>query len=357
MRRRWMFAATALLVTLASCTLLTSVDDLQVVPDTADTSDTSPDGATNNNNDSGVTSSTDATVIVDGGSPIVDSFLEDVQETVVDGCSTTGCFTMPTGFSLVAFNATASAGTCPTGFAAQADDTVEGPSVAPAACTCGCAVTANPTCPVGNLVGKFDSAGSGLCDNGGQNIDMTCGTGGFLGPFGAGNEHRFTPPGATGGACNGSTNKDDTKLSYAAHNRVCQATTLPSCNNQVCPPALGGPFKACIGAPGDVACPANFQKHLVGTSATYSCQSTCSCTGVSASCGGKLNYFDSADCSGAAEFSYAVNDTCVPTNAMGSTYSSHIYVNGGPQNIACGKGGASSPSTPQLNQPTTVCCN
>ena len=287
-----------------------------------------------------------------------DSFLQDVVAPVVDGCSMAGCFAMPAGFSLVAYGATAKGVACPTGFTAPAD-TVEGPSVAANACTCGCSVTTQPSCPTGTLVGHFDGAGSGLCDSaGGDLANNGCGTDGYLGPFDTGNEHKFKAPAATGGACSASANKDPNKLTYAAQGRVCQASTMPVCEGKVCPPAAAAPFGVCIGAVGDVACPSGFSnKHLLGSSASFTCGAGCTCGGVTATCKGKVNYFATGDCSGAAGMSVIVDDQCHSTDAMGASFLSHAYVPFGPSNVSCNKTGSSAASTPALSQPTTVCCD
>ena len=343
-----------MLLAVVSCSLTTSLEGLTGGPTT--------DGVVEGAEGGGGGAEGSGGTAEGGGGPTDasnDSFLQDVSAPPVDGCSSTGCFVMPSNFSLVAFGATASGVACPTGFTAPVD-TVEGPSVAANACTCGCSVTTPPSCATGMLVGHFDVDGSGNCGSAGGNLaNNGCGTDGFLGPFGTDNEHEFAAPAASGGACSASATKDPTTLTYAAHGRVCQAATVPECAGQVCPPSLDSavPFRVCIGAAGDVACPASAPtKHLLGSSASFTCAAGCTC-GVTATCKGKVNYFPTGDCSGPVGNSVFVDGNCHSTDFGGVSYLSHAYVPFSPQNVACTKTGSTAPSTPALSQPTTICCN
>lgn len=339
------------LLAVVSCSLTTSLDGLSGAPTTDDATEAGmPDGP----------ESTDGPGPGPGPGPADasnDSFLQDVSAPVVDGCSMAGCFTMPAGFSLVAFGATAKGAACPSGYTSPSD-TVEGATLEANACTCGCSVTAQPSCATGKLFGHFDSSGSGVCGSqGGDLANNGCGTDGFLGPFGPLNEHKYKPAAASGGACSASATKNATKLDYAAQGRVCQAATMPECQGKVCPPSAAAPFRVCIGSAGDVACPAGFAtKHLLGTSASFTCPANCTC-GVTATCSGKLNYFATGDCSGAVGMFVLVDDACHVTDAAGASFSSHVYVPNPPANVACTKTGSSVPAAPALSQPTTVCCD
>ena len=331
----------ASLLAVVSCSLTTSLDGL------------SGEATTDDVAEAGTAADTSAPDPSDASGGL----LQDVTTTVVDGCSLAGCFAMPLGFTLVAYGATAKGLACPTGFTLPAD-TVEGATVGANACTCGCAVTTLPSCPNGTLVGHYGGGGNLACGSAGGNLaNNGCGTDGFLGPFGTGNEHQFTPPGPTAGACLASATKDATKLTYAAEGRVCRAATLPQCEGKVCPPSTAAPFNACIAAVGDVACPSGFgTKHLLGTAASFTCPSGCTCS-VTAKCKGKLSYFATADCSGAVGLLTLVDDACHATDALGASFASHVYVADPVSNVACTKGGSSTPSAPALSQPTTVCCN
>ncbi len=339
------------LLAVVSCSLTTSLDGLS--GGAADDALDSSEAGTGAGDKDGSPSSDGSSGGSGGG-----GLLPDVGAPVVDGCSSAGCFVMPDGFGLVAFGATAHGVACPTGFTSPTD-TVEGPTLAAGACSCACSVTTQPSCATGTLVGHFDTAGSGLCDSaGGDLANMGCGTDGYLGPFGTGNEHRFKPPAPTGGACSATANNDPGKLTYAAQGRICAAAVTPECNGKVCPPSGAAPFAVCIATTGDVACPAGFPtKHLVGASASFTCSAGCTCGGVTATCKGKVNYFASGDCSGAVGMSVIADDACHSTDAAGASFGSHAYVPFTPQNVACTKTGGTTPSTPVLSQSGTVCCN
>ena len=333
------------LLAVVSCSLTTSLEGLSGAPSVDD-----------------VLANAEAGASAEGGAPADassdgSSLLADVSAPAVDGCSSTGCFVMPSGFSLVAYGATAKGLACPTGFTGPAD-TVEGPAVGASACTCGCSVTAQPSCATGMIPGHFAGAGALLCDSvGGSLANNGCGTDGYLGPFGTGNEHRFTPPPASGGTCQATANKDPGKLTYAAQGRLCQAAVVPECEGKVCLPAAAAPFRACIAAPGDIACPAGFAiKHLLGGSASFTCSAGCTC-GVTATCKGKLSYFATADCSGAVGMTVQVDDACHATDAAGASFGSHVYVPFTPANVGCTKTGSTSASAPALSNATTVCCD
>ena len=335
-------AGAIVLLAVVSCSLTTPLDGLS-------------NGGADETLD-GTEAGTEASTSSDASGDTGASF-PDVVAPSVDGCSGTGCFVMPSGFRLVAFGATAKSVACPKGFNAPTD-TVEGPALAAGACSCACSVTAQPSCATGALAGHFDTAGSGLCDSaGGDLANNGCGTDGYLGPFGAGNEHKFKPPAPTGGTCSAVANKDPTKLTYAALGRVCEAAVVPQCDGKVCPPSVAAPFGACIGTTGDVACPAGFpNKHVLGTGANFTCSTGCTC-GVTATCKGKLNYFASGDCSGAVGMFVIVDDGCHSTDAAGASFLSHAYVPFNPQNVACTKTGSTTPSTPALSEAETICCN
>lgn len=343
-------------VLLIGCTILTGVGDLETAalsdPDANAVEGTNESGAPVNDSDGGVALPPEADR--DG------SVLPPVDASTVDGCSNTGCFTMPAGFQLVTYGARGPS--CPAGFG-QSTDTIESATTIAGACTCACNTTQQPQCPTnGQINGFFGTGGALTCPNAGGNMaNQGCGTDGYQGPFGAGNEHRYVPPagGAMGGACTSSAMKDGSKIS-STNRKICSALQIPSCNGQICPPPPNGPspFEICIASPGDVACPVEFPtKHLTGGSTNFNCSNNCACPGVNATCtGGKLHFYASADCSGLAGLSVDVNNTCVPTVAGGASFNSHKYVANPPSNVSCINGGATNPSTVTLNQPATVCC-
>lgn len=333
---------------LAGCSLAVSLDGLSGGADD-DGGVTSPDGST--------IDTTEAGGGADGGGGIDapdDSLLGDVAVDVVDACSAVGCVALPSGFSLVAYGPRSA---CPTNFT-QTSDTVENASVGSGGCTCGCSVTTNPSCSTGTMVGHFGTAGAGTCPSAGGDLANTslCASDGFMGAFAVGNEHRYTPPAPSGGACSAAPNKDATKLAIGASKRLCQATVVPSCNGKVCPPSLTGGFAACIAAAGDVSCPSTFpNKHLVGSSASFTCGAGCTC-GVTATCSGRLDYYASANCTGMVQMSLQVDDACHPTVSAdaGDSFASRLW-NPTVSNVGCTNGGSTSAST-SLAGETTICC-
>jgi hypothetical protein len=335
-------------VALASCTLTTDLDGFSGGEDTpADAG-----GEASNEDRSNPPPPPPAPPGDDGGA-------DDVKVDVIDACDQTGCFDMPVGFSLVAFSQSTRPG-CPTNFTLPTD-TVESPAFGPGACSCSCNVTTNPTCSLGKLFGHYDTGGGLTCANvGGDllNTNNMCGTDGFLGPFDVGNEHRFAPPGLSGGTCSASASANQAKLSFGSSGRACKASVLPECNGKVCPPSLATPFKSCIAHTGDVACPAPFTtKHLVGSAGTLACSNPCACSGVTGTCnGGTLNYYNSGDCSGAAALSIPVDDACHATDLAGASVGSHKYIANAPSGIGCTKNGSPTPSVSYTGQ-QTICCN
>jgi hypothetical protein len=288
--------------------------------------------------------------------PPSDGPADEEAEVDVGACGTT-CTDLPLGFAVVAFGAGASGTVCPTGFG-QGTDTVEGPSVGAGACTCGCSIPTPPACPTnGAITNGYDTDGSGTCTSTGNTYaNNGCGTEGQAMAFGPNDHHRFTPPGPDGGSCSAPVTQDDTKLTFALHGRVCQPTGAPTqCGGKVCLPPVDPPFVACLAAAGDVPCPTSFpNKHLVGTSASFTCSQGCTCS-IVATCDGMLNYYTSIDCSGPIAFQIQANGQCVATNF--GAYASHQYVPAANANATCFAGGSTSASTPLLGATLSVCCS
>lgn len=329
-----------------ACNALSGASDLA-----SSSSDPALDGS-----DTGSAREEGGAISSDGG-----PLLKDVHVEVVDACgSEARCFDLPSGFTLVAFgNPTGPAGadpSCPNGFS-EARTTVENPVVGANACACGCTITTQPTCPLNGAIGNLFSRNNSLaCDMTGTTYaNNGCGTEGLASAFSPGDAHRFTPPGPTGGQC-APMGTADTNTLTTVRGRMCQATTLPSCGGKICPAALLSPFQACVATAGDVTCPSTFPtKHVIGSSASFTCSSNgCGCS-VTARCSGRLFYYTSSDCSGNAIFDIIADDTCRPTSYP--AYASHNYVPNAPSNVVCTRNGSSTPSAPTLVSPTTVCCN
>jgi hypothetical protein len=336
------------LLALASCSLTTSFDGLTGGGDDADAAQTpaSSEAGPGDPLDAGG-GADDGGALVDGATP---------PPPITDGCSLDGCFELPDDFVLTAYAPDDSGIACPSGFFGGFD-TVEGPSVGAGACTCGCTVTAQPSC-TGTIVGHFGTGGAMTCPSAGGDLANTtaCSTDGFLGPFTAGNEHRYKPPAPSGGACTSSLTKSESKLSFAAKGRACLPNAVPVCDGKVCAPALAPPFAACLAHAGDATCPPSFpNKHLVGSAATFSCSNACTCSVVS-TCKGTLNYYTSSDCSGGASpFTVRVDDACHATDAASSTntFGSHRFT---ADPATCAKTGSTTALAPTLVDETTFCC-
>lgn len=350
---------------LASCTLLTGVGDLSVVDgldaDLAETS-TTPRADTGP-----VVVKPPADSGRDVASPPPD---EDADAPIPDAsadvetCDPTGCLDVKAPFEVISFGPKGQA--CPAGFGPNTD-LVEDPVVAANGCPCSCSVASQGTCPsTGPMTTTFDNTATvGVCGNAGGTTAAGCSDDGFLGPFGDLNEHAYTPPagGPSGGSCNSSVGKDNSKLSVTDR-RSCKLSAPKTCNGKVCAPTLDNPHKVCVAASGNVACPPGFpDKHTMGTGASFTCSNgTCGCAFNAGNCtGGKLNFYNNgtaAFCIGIPAMVVDVNGSCVPTvsNPPGQTFGSHRYVPNPPTGGSCSATGAAV-ATPSLTGPTTtICC-
>jgi len=338
---------------LAACTLLSGVGDLvegEATPDAAEALAPVPT----------TTGTVTPPAPIDSGKEDPDgNVLGDIDAAIVDACSPTGCSTLPPNFTLVALGAKNAA--CPAGFG-QPLDVIETPSLDPGACSCGCSTLTSPTCApaAGAMLDLFVGFTLGLsCPSNVDQINIGCASDGVMGPFNSAGERRYDPPPASpsGGTCKGTAQKDSAKLK-AVDVRICQATVIPQCDGKACTPNTGA-FKACIASNGNIAtCPPEFpERHLTGTSASFTCAETCSC-GVNATCpaSGKLSYFTNATCAGAPGVTFIANDACNPTGNAGGPYLSHRYDPDPPNVGPCSAGGSPAASAPTLAQQTTVCC-
>lgn len=351
MANRWLSRAIFASLTgvgLAGCNAITGAGDLVV-----------DDGAFDAARESGVVTGEGGTINgpVDAGDAGSDAhLLGNVDAAVVDGCSSTGCVTMPSGFQLVAFGPAGAP--CPTDFGTPSD-VVTDATLSPNACSCGCALGTPPTCSDnGPIELTFGTAGTN-CPNALGSVSGGCSTDGFLGPFSAVYERRYTPPPGTlvGGTCSATPAKDPTKLKSGTA-RLCQANVLPQCGAQICPPTLGGGFKACIATAGAVPCPAAFPNaKQVGASADFVCKGSCSCT-VKGNCGGGVvRFFDTDDCSGPIGLTISATGACLAIPANAGPFASRRYVPDAPTSAGCNAAGSATPDPVELTQLATVCCN
>jgi hypothetical protein len=162
--------------------------------------------------------------------------------------------TPPAGWELVLLGSSP-ADACPTGF--DSSDAIESPTAGANACSCAACVTTGTNCLSGTVGTTYDDSG-GACGTEGGSISAsgTCqSASGSLGQHAA-----AIPPPAVKGTCTSASAPAPASVASQPR-RVCTLGAT-ACNDSACgaPPSM----KACIGAPGDVACPSG-TKHLVGS--------------------------------------------------------------------------------------------
>jgi hypothetical protein len=284
-------------------------------------------------------------------------------------CTAAGtCLDVPQGWTLVAFAPTQSS-SCPSGFG-QAADVVEGPDAANA-CGCGtCGVTTQPSCGAGPIDVFYDTiagVSSGTCNLPGtvtplgDNPPGACHTDLYQGDYRL-DDIEYVPPGPSGGVCSTPGVKASGSVTYATRGRTCAPASLPTpgCNGNVCTPTVGGPYAACITAPGAVACPSGplTSRHVVGTDATFDC-SACGCT-VTGGCTGTVTLYSDSSCR-KAPVPVPADGNCYRFLSLSSTppapsYNSYTYVGNAPTNVSCSTSGASSAQNVALSNEATICC-
>jgi hypothetical protein len=207
-------------------------------------------------------------------------------------CATPTCTlpTAPAGWQLVLLESSR-ADVCPAGF--DSVDSIESPVAAANACTCAACVTTGTNCSTGPIPTAYDNGG-GACGTTGASCQTNAGNcneqnGNF------GQDARIDPPTAVRGTCTSASVSNRANVATDAR-RVCtrQAST---CSDRAC----GAPasMKACIAAPGDVACPAGgpTTKHVLGSDFTLACAG-CGCSISTATCGGELDFYPQGMCNG-----------------------------------------------------------
>ena len=108
-------------------------------------------------------------------------------------------------------------------------------------------------------------------------------------------------------------------------------------------------MKACIAAPGNVACPPGTPtKHLVGADFDLVCP-PCGCSVVSATCGGTMDFYPQANCNG-TPITLAVG-VCKATNGASIQSTKWKGIIASQQCATVAK-----PATTTLTAAQTVCC-
>jgi hypothetical protein len=311
------------------------------------------------------TGSTIDSTVPDTGSPDTGT----APETGPTCTPATGCYIIPSGWTLVPFAQNQSS-PCPSGYGSPAN-VVEGP-IASSECACGtCMITTNP-CP-GPIAVDYDNhgggsdGGAGSCGLPGAPAQMSnsptsaCGTDMYTGGAGLLSydnfDFKYTPQPngvGNGGVCS-TPGSVSGPVQFASSDRVCTPNNGQSgnCTGNQCMPSYPSPYEVCIAQNGNQICPAPFTaQHLVGTGlSTYTC-SSCPCS-VAADCTeGTLKLFTDNKCKN-GEFDISANGTCEYPNPPSNSYQSYIYE---PNGVACNITGTSTAQGASLNNEQTICC-
>lgn len=271
---------------------------------------------------------------------------------------------MPTGWTLVGLQGGGSSTPCGSQFSQV--NGVEGPTAGMNACTCGCSVTAQPTCSGWNV--GFDLGGGGcgmagtppsMANASSCNTDMyKGGNGGILGQPSYKSLELLYSPNQMGGTCAADSHKDQTAITYSATDHVCTPNTEPCTGNQ-CMPQFGGGMSVCIASSGTQSCPGTTftVRHVIGDPATFSCSSGCTCTLTGAACDGVAHLYDNGNCMGDGNtLDIPVGGAmCNNYNAKSDTYGSYSFT-ASPSTISCSDGGATTVQNLTQANLQTVCC-
>jgi hypothetical protein len=301
-RMAWVLFSSA--CALAACNVFTGIGNFAVGDVSSPGSVSGPDASDE------AQSFTDGEVEVDGSNV--------VEPPPCDPTTDPACMPLPEGWTL-AVMIPPDAGAPPTGFSAPSV-VRENPAADPGACSCAsCTVKTQGTCS-GNIKAKYSSGsgcGSSDPDLGNKNPGQ-CEKDIYDGNRG-GEHNRFDAPSPQGGSCETNSTLVATKLKSAA---VDIATGAERCDGGVCDARVPAPFRTCLIADSDKACPAGFaEKHVVGDAVTATCGACPACT-VSTTCGGTLSIFSDSNCtSGKKTFTFGVCDD----PGLSGSYNSYKY--------------------------------
>jgi hypothetical protein len=261
---------------------------------------------------------------------------------------------VPSGWTIVAYAAARDA--CPGGFGASTD-LEDYAGLGPASCACTCTTDTPALCDQGSLA--LYSQGAGACGTTAvatMNVRSgACGTTNLSTvPSGM---VRIPPLPPVQGTCSPNLVKSVPDKSNA---RACSAPAPGGgCpGTAACVAKASGTYAVCVGAAGDVACPAGFPtKHATGKSSsdTRSC-STCAC-GTAATCADpKFTFYTNGTCSTGAH-DLTVDDVCDPVNdGSGRSYSNYKYT-ANVLNGACALTTSTGPTGAiAVTGQQTICC-
>jgi hypothetical protein len=262
------------------------------------------------------------------------------------GCTTAQtCTQVPEGWKLVAVSTQQRTG-CPSGYDAPEDLVVAGDGVA---CSCACteaeggacaAPNSNAQLRVYNAAGCGSSLGSYFLTG----LDAGC----FDGSTTMTAYVRVPPANALPPVCNAAS-----APSKVTNGRACRSQGDP-CDGGLCAARLPAGERLCVTKPGDVTCPAGYEKKIPsGTSATDTRKcGACTCT-PDTLCGSPVvELYSGGQCS-KERFAIPANGSCTSADS-GAVYGSYRYSGTAP---GC------QPSVPALldgglafQGPSTVCC-
>lgn len=347
---------------IAGCSLLTSTDDLTG----GDKSGATPDGGSPSGEGGGGGDSAAG----DGGAPtqgpcaatkgpeVCDDGIDNDCNGLTD-CSDPACGsyecnpTIPTGWTPVAYNPGSPTG-CPSGYPSAVDA-----KRAPSSNTCSCTCTPTSGSCGGGIV-SFVPGTMLTCTNG-QPValaasDGACGVPSSTLSVTGLAQVKITAP-APPAACSGNPG---TTLPPIEDRRYCAGPTragLGCSKNGACVPRTPSPYDSCIMKDGVQTCPSGYSNsRRLGTAPvdTRACGGSCTCS--PSSCGGKVELYTSANCSGGKAIEHAANDKCeAGGNLTSFTAGSYKYV------VGSGNGCSATTLTPingdiKFASEKTICC-
>jgi len=359
-------AMVAIAMAIAGCSLLTNTDDLTA----GDSSGTvTPDGGAPNGDGGGGgggdSSAGDGGVVTQGpcsttkGPEICDDGIDNDCNGLTD-CSDPACLvgyecspTIPAGWTPVAYNSGSPSASCPSGYP-TAVDVKRAPSSNTCSCTCS---PTNGSCGAGSV--SFTPGSMFACNASAVSLpalDGACGTPPSPISVGGLAQVKITPP-ASPTSCSGTPG---TTLPPMEDRRYCAGPTragIGCTKSGACVPRTSGSYDGCIMKDGVQTCPSGYSNtRRVGTAPTdtRACGGSCTCS--PSSCGGKLELYSSANCSGGKALEHSANDKCESGgNVLGVTGNSYKYVAGS------GNGCSATTLTPITGSITfgsekTICC-
>jgi hypothetical protein len=262
----------------------------------------------------------------------------------------------PAMWTRVAF-APSAQGSCPPGFSSSPTAVVFDTTHATAGagtCTCGCSLTALPSCVTGSVTGTYSVFGAS-CSTTSPPLSNTtggCDTAGVpTTPIGRLNV-AWNPLPLTGGSCAATPGTHPEQVTFMSHGTTCAADVDAG------DAGMHAPYLDCIASPGNFPCPAGplSVAHYVGTGAEVSCAGTCGCT-VSGSCSGaQVTYYQGSSCgTSGSTLVMPADGTCHSLNQTSTTYGSYIY-SATVQSPACSVSGTPTATVTGLAAEQTICC-